>query len=102
MRERIAQMWNCGDEDCDCRQPQILERSTEGWRDPAWQPTVTVAEGPFYSAPIEAEFAEQVRWLVAAAAEYQVTNLEDIQHEYSEWLATCGEDVVGNRDQALV
>jgi hypothetical protein len=46
VRNRIATVWRCGDDDCDCRQPQIVEFSTEQWDDPSWLPTSVIEEGP--------------------------------------------------------
>jgi hypothetical protein len=78
MRERIAQMWTCGDSNCDCRQPQIVERSTEHWREPTWRTTCIVEEGPFRTSPLDEEWQEQVDWLLAKAREYNVANLVQI------------------------
>jgi hypothetical protein len=75
-------MWHCGDEVCDCTQPQIIGVSTEHWRDPDWKQPKGVEDGPYRSEPTLEERAEQVKWLLEKAAEYQVSNLEDIQREY--------------------
>ena len=46
MSERRANMWHCGDEQCDCWQPQIIECS-----DPRGFPWTPIWRGTFLSQP---------------------------------------------------
>jgi hypothetical protein len=82
-------MWWCGDEECDCTQPQIIEHSTEVWREPEWKPPTIVESGPFITdtgAYTLDERQEQICWLLQKAAEYQVPNLAEIQKDWSQFL----------------
>ena len=65
MRKRAGQMWTCDDE-CNCFQPQIIEYSTDYFKNPDWEPMVTLDRGPFYSEPNGVEMEEMQVWLLDA------------------------------------
>jgi hypothetical protein len=79
MRKLFAEMWDCGDDECDCSQPEIVEREVDlNFRAPSWRGPKNVATGPFYSQPDGKERREQIEWLVENAIKYKVENLEDV------------------------
>jgi len=81
-RLRFAEMWWCGDEECDCTQPQINDRSQGRWYELGWKQLDQIAAGPFHSESTPEETREQWDWLLSKAREYSVTNLVEIEAEY--------------------
>ena len=81
MRKLFAEMWWCGDEICDCTQPQIVERSTVSFRHPAWKGPIVIEQGDFHSQADRDECVSQWDWLIEAAKRHKVANLEEIVKE---------------------
>lgn len=73
--KRVAEMWWCGDDDCDCHQPRIVEFRTDwrGWR----RDFRVIEEGPFHSYPDAEEWEEMRQWLHDACARHGVEYPED-------------------------
>ena len=74
----LAEMWWCGDEHCDCTQPQINERNERGHL------IRTLEEGRYCCEADNQEHKEQCLWLLQKAREYQVENLKKIEEQYKE------------------
>lgn len=80
----VAEMWYCGDEVCECSQPEI-NRLTPNRYYPQCVDRETIEKGPFYSGAAMVEIEEQCKWLLEAARRHNVANLEEIEAAYS-WL----------------
>lgn len=85
MRTRYAEMWSCGDDECDCCQPKVVEHSTGHFRDWGWKPEQTIEEGDFKSGPDSDEYDAQCLWLLSAARRHKVANLAEIEEAYG-WI----------------
>ena len=75
----IAEMWYCGDEVCNCHQPQITERDAQGHL------IREIESGPFRSEPEHDEWKEQIIWLLQKAREFKAENLSEIEEEYKNY-----------------
>ena len=62
-RKIVAEWWWCGDEECNCWQPQIVERSTVPYLDHDWSPILQIDAGPFHSDPEQDEWDEMFTWM---------------------------------------
>lgn len=82
-RLKFAEMWDCGDEFCNCTQPRIYLRSRCNFGESRWQPPELIAEGPFYSDANDLESREQKLWLLHASRTHQVANLAEIEKVYA-------------------
>ena len=82
MRKLYAEMWSCGNEECDCTQPQILERSTEPFRHPLWKGPDIIAQGTVCSNADSQESAMQWGELLTLAEAFNVENLDSVKQEY--------------------
>ena len=78
-----ATMWDCGDEECGCTQPQIIEVGINP-NAPHWGEVQRdiLETGPFYSQASIEEIREQHQWLLEAARRHGVENLADVERVY--------------------
>lgn len=67
-RYKTAEMWWCGDDECNCNQPRVMEYSTEKYGKSGWKPPKVIEEGPFLSHPTPDEMHEIKAWLEKARA----------------------------------
>ena len=75
-------MWYCGDDECNCHQPQIIENmSHTSFRHGIWK---NVWEGTYHSDPDYDELKEQWDELISKCKEMNVDNLKEMIEEYSE------------------
>ena len=75
-----ASMWWCGDDDCDCWQPQI-DRLTPNFKGGyPWIHREEVWRGDFHSQPEASEWAAQLQQLRDAAAQHGVPLTEEDDH----------------------
>lgn len=63
-----AQWRYCGN--CNCQQPQIIERSDGHWGESEWKPPNVIEEGPFHSDPEPDELEEMRRWMIMMCDRY--------------------------------
>lgn len=82
MGKIIGQMWYCGDDICDCHQPEIIENMPHPTlRNGIWK---TIWSGNFKSEPDSVELKEQWDELIEKCKEMNVDNLKELVEEYLE------------------
>lgn len=69
----VAEIWGCGDEVCDCYQPQITKILPHVPPRPPWIRREKVWEGTFHSQPEPEEWEQMKRELREAAAANGIT-----------------------------
>lgn len=81
MRKLFSEMWYCGDDICNCTQPQIVECSTEKYGELNWRPPKVIEMGTFHSEADIYEKIEQWNELLSLSIKYNINDIDYIKEE---------------------